>query len=416
MTNEIRLSRYEQEMLDGQHGYPRQWAMEQQLQVGRFFGAESFVPVAQAHIMCDTESLGEAGVEHLESLAASSEQHRTVAIPSVTDPRGIDFENFRKFNQPESLVMLEQRVIDSLQAMGVLMTDTCINYQTVAPPVFGEHLAFGDTGSTIYANSVCGARSNFEGGPAALSAALTGRVPRYGYHLDECRRATHRFIVDFEPKTLSDWGALGAVIGTKTGSYWNTPWISGLRVGPTSDELKHFGAAMASYGSVPLFHIEGITPEAVASAELADDIMHDGIPVTFEDIEQLYAKPGQSLKVDVVVFAAPQVSMFEIQEIVGILAGRKLSTHTELLVATSPEIKSACDRFGFTARLEESGATLLSGVCFYQMYARELAELNDWKVLVSNSAKLVNIIAGYGYEPHLATMRQCIESAVTGVL
>ena len=312
--------------------------------------------------------------------------------------------------------MREQRVIDSLQAMGVLMTDTCINYQTVAPPVFGENLAFGDTGSVIYANSLFGARSNFEGGPAALSAALTGRVPRYGYHLDKCRMATHHYKVEFRHRTLSDWGALGAVIGQKVGSYWNTPWISGIDRSPTSDELKHFGAAMASYGSVPLFHIDGITPEALNSNKLASQIKNSPISITRSDIERMYAKADQSTEVDVVVFAAPQVSLFEVQDIVKVLNGRRINPSTELLIATSPEIKSACDRFGLTGQLEQCGATLLSGVCFYQMYARELGQLNDWKMLVSNSAKLVNIIAGYGYEPKLATMQQCVDAAVTGVL
>ncbi len=58
-----------------------------------------------------------------------------------------------------------------IEALGVLMTDTCINYQTIMPPVRGEHVAYGDTGVVIYSNSVCGARSNFEGGPSALSSS-----------------------------------------------------------------------------------------------------------------------------------------------------------------------------------------------------------------------------------------------------
>ena len=68
--------------------------------------------------------------------------------------------------------------------------DTCINYQTVSPPRFGEHVAWGDTGTVIFANAVAGARSNFEGGPVALAAALTGRTARYGYHLPEQRLGT----------------------------------------------------------------------------------------------------------------------------------------------------------------------------------------------------------------------------------
>src|SRR5258706_12988383 len=62
---------------------------------------------------------------------------------------------------------LERSTIRSFEALGVLMTDTCINYQTIMPPVRGEHVAYGDTGVVIYSNSVLGARSNFEGGPSA---------------------------------------------------------------------------------------------------------------------------------------------------------------------------------------------------------------------------------------------------------
>ena len=403
-------------MLEGEHGYPRKWAMQQQMQVAHFFGATDFVKVSQSHIMCDTESLGLAGIEHLECIASHSEGHRRVAVPAVTDPRGMDLSVYKKFSQSEEFAERERRTTNALQAMGVLMTDTCINYQTISPPVFGEHVAFGDTGSTIYANSVFGARSNFEGGPAGLAAALTGRVPRYGYHLDIHREATHHFQVDFRPRTLSDWGALGAVIGRKSGSYWTTPWISGIDGSPTSDELKHFGAALASYGSVPLFHLEGVTPEALDQASARDNAKQLTVPISRTDIKELYARKEQTIDIDVVVFAAPQLSIFEIQDIVTILDGREVNKNTELLIATSPEIKSACDRFGFTSKLEGSGAMLLSGVCFYQMYARELSQANNWKTLASNSAKLINIIAGYGYEPFLATTEQCIEASISGKL
>ena len=188
----MRLSDFEEALRGGEMGPARQAAIEQQIQVGRTFDAEDFVEVSQVHLMADTESLGESGVVYLETVAALPEEQRRVRVPTVTDPRGIDLCAYRKLNQEERLAELERRTIAALESMGVLMTDTCINYQTILPPVRGEHLAFGDTGSTIYANSVCGARSNFEGGPAALAAALTGRVPRYGCHLDRGRRVEKR--------------------------------------------------------------------------------------------------------------------------------------------------------------------------------------------------------------------------------
>ena len=177
MTAEFNLNQYEIDLLEGKHGYPRQWAIQQQLQVGRFFGATDFVEVSQAHIMCDTESLGPAGVQHLEHLASYGKAQRTVVIPAVTDPRGMDFRVYKKFNQKEEFADLERRATTALENLGILMTDTCINYQTVVPPVYGEHIAFGRYRfSHLCEQCFWRARSNFEGGPAGLSAALTGRV------------------------------------------------------------------------------------------------------------------------------------------------------------------------------------------------------------------------------------------------
>ena len=217
----------------------------------------------QAHIMADTESLGPAGVEWLEHWTKLPHAQRLVRIPTITDPRGTDFTQTARLKHQPWMLDLERRTIAAFEALGVLMTDTCINYQTIMPPVRGEHLAYGDTGVVIYSNSVCGARSNFEGGPSALSAGMTGRTPRYGYHLEERRQATLLIQMSWTPHELSDWGALGGVVGRLAGDYSQVPALVGLDRVPGSDEMKHFGAALASFGSVALFHMAGITPEAM---------------------------------------------------------------------------------------------------------------------------------------------------------
>lgn len=412
----MRLNDLERGMLAGKLGEPRRWAIEQQMRVGRFFDAKDFVEVAQVHLMADAESFGESGAQFLEALAAAPEAERRVRVPTVTDPRGIDFAAYKRLKQTERMADLERRAIAAFTAMGIMMTDTCINYQTIVPPVKGEHLAFGDTGSTIYVNSVLGARSNFEGGPAALAAALTGRAPRYGYHLLEKRRGTASFVLKTRPRSLSDWGALGGIIGRKLQSYWQVPVIEGVDAAPTSDELKHFGAALASFGTVALFHMVGITPEAPdRRTAFGRKTVPRAKPIAAADLRAFYASYGtKGDKLDVVVFSAPQLSLVEMQSLAGLLAGRRVHEKTTLLAATSPEIKAACDRMGFTAAIEGAGGIVASGVCFYQMHAREIGEANGWRRLMSNSAKLVNIIGGYGYEPSLATMERCVESAVAG--
>ena len=411
----MRLTREEQAMLDGELGEPRRWAMRHMLRVGRFFDAQDFVEVTQAHIMADTESLGEAGVEFLENLAAQPKDQRSVRIPMITDPRGIDFCHYRRLRQTDAMASLEQRAIDAFEALGILMTNTCINYQTIMPPVRGEHLAYGDTGVVIYCNSVLGAYSNFEGGPSALAAGLTGRTPRYGLHLDENRRATRRFRVDCRPKYLSDWGALGGIIGARAGSYWEVPVIEGIDTQPGSDELKHFGAAMASFGSVPLFHIVGVTPEAPSLESVCDPSALPAETIGETDLEAFFARyGGKGEKVDVVVFSAPQLSLLELQSLAAMLDHQTLHPDTSLLAVTSPVVAADARRLGLAGRIEASGALLLEGMCFYQSYAREMGEANGWKRLMTNSVKLANIIGGYGYEPTLSNMENCVASAIAG--
>lgn len=410
----MKLNDEEKAMLAGEFGPLRQWAIDHQIKVGSYLKAADFVPVMQAHIMADTESLGEAGVVWLEGWAKLPEKQRKVRIPTITDPRGTDFAAASRLKQQDWMVELERRAINAFQSLGVLMTDTCINYQTIMPPVRGEHTAYGDTGVVIYSNSVCGARSNFEGGPSALSAGLTGRTPRYGFHLDRHRQATLIVNVDWTPRELTEWGALGAYIGKLAGDYWQVPAVVGIDHSPTSDEMKHFGAAMASFGSVALFHIVGVTPEAPTLKKVAADPGSlRTYKVTEADVRGLQAKYGGTIdKVDLVVFSAPQLSLVELRQVAILLEGRRTTIPT--LAITSPQVKPDADRMGITARIEASGASVLSGMCFYQSYAREMAEANGWKRLATNSAKLSNILGGYGYTPALLSMEKCIDVACDG--
>jgi hypothetical protein len=409
----VRLTDEEQAMRAGAFGPATQWAIEHQIQVGRYLGAADFVPVSQAHIMADTESLGAAGVEWLERWARLPVAHRRVRVPTITDPRGTDFAAAHRLKHQSWMLDLERRAIAAFEALGVLMTDTCINYQTIMPPVRGEHVAYGDTGVVIYCNSVCGARSNFEGGPSALSAGFTGRTPRYGYHLDAHRRATLLIQVAATPRELNDWGALGGIVGRLAGDYWQVPALIGIDRVPGSDEMKHFGAALASYGSVALFHMVGITPEA----QRLDDVIPQGDIRTHDvgenDIRAFQAAYAQQIdKVDLVVFSAPQLSLVEMRQLAGLLDGRRADI--PLLAVTSPQVKPDADRMGLTARIEAAGGTVLSGMCFYQSYAREMAEANGWQRLATNSAKLTNIIGGYGYRPALLSMEACVAAACAG--
>jgi hypothetical protein len=183
---------------------------------------------------------------------------------------------------------------------------------------------------------------------------------------------------------------------------------------PASDELKHFGAALASFGSVALFHIAGVTPEATRLADvIAEGSSLPTHAIGEADLRAFQARYAKDITaVDLVVFSAPQLSLMEMHNLAGLLDGR--NAEIPLLAVTSPQVKPDCDRLGLTARIEAAGGMVLSGMCFYQSYAREMAEANGWHRLATNSAKLVNIIGGYGYRPVLLSMEQCVDAACAG--
>ena len=156
-----------------------------------------------------------------------------------------------------------------------------------------------------------------------------------------------------------------------------------------------------------------MTPEARRRADVAPDPLPQ-VGVTRADIEALQKSYRKDDAVDVVVFSAPQLSLLELAELAAQCDGRRFAI--PLLAVTSPQVKPDADRMGYTGKIEAAGGTVLSGMCFYQSYAREIAEAKGWKRLATNSAKLVNILGGYGYVPMLASMEQCVEAARTGKL
>src|SRR3989338_9212783 len=261
----MELTAEERAMLAGGWGEPVRQAIEGQIKVGRFWGAKRFVPVTSVHMMGDIEVMGDGGLEYLRGEAASGAR---CVVGTTTNARCMDFAHCERMGQDAGEAKKERELIATLRPMDVVTTDTCINYQTVYQPHLGEHVAWGDTGTVIYANSVFGARSNFEAGPAALAAGLTGRTPEYGFHLDEHRRGGFTVELRARLDDLADWGAVGKLVGEAHQSYYAVPVFHGCRKTPTADELKHLGAALASYGSMAMFHFVGGTPEA-PSVEVA---------------------------------------------------------------------------------------------------------------------------------------------------
>lgn len=411
----MQLTDRERRLRDGAMGEPLRRAIEQQIAVGEFFGAERLVPVTNVHMMGDMEVMGDAGFEFVGSLVAAGARF---TVPVTTNARCVDFDHAEAVRQDPALVRRERALVQHLRALGAMQVDTCINYQTVYQPQRGEHLAWGDTGTVIWANSVAGARTNYEAGPAAVAAGLTGVTPAYGYHLDAQRAGSLAFEIRAQLDDYADWGALGGVVGRRTLDYWKVPVLTGRRGAPGGDELKHFGAALASYGSCAMFHMVGVTPEARDEAEAfrgpapaERQVIDDAALAAF-----YRTYPEDRAEIDAVIFSAPQLSVLEIRRLVELLAGRRVHGNTALLITTNFANREMASRLGYVGVIEDAGGRVLSGVCWYIMEPAKMAKTFGWNNILTNSAKMANIIGGYRLHPILRSTDVCIEAAVTGRL
>jgi predicted aconitase len=409
----LKLNDLERAMLAGDLGPAIQEAIAFQIRIGDFYGAEDFVEITNAHMMGDIEVMGDSGLSYLKCVR---KQNARCRVPVTTNARCIDFQYAESLGQEALEVEKERELIRQLRGMNVITTDTCINYQTVYQPHLGEHVAWGDTGTVIFANSILGARTNFESGPAALAAGLTGRTPRYGFHLDEHRRGSFRVNVTAKLEDLADWGALGRIIGLHRQHYFAVPVIDGLPKA-TPDELKHLGAALASYGSMALFHIPGQTPEADDLGQLFDGTIPDyAIEVGDADLNGVYRSYDVTdPQARLVVFSGPQLSLFELKYLAERFEGRRVATGTRVFVTSGSGPLADATRLGYLQTLQGAGVMVLEGVCFYILQnLTEMRQRHGWHNLVSNSAKLVNIIGAHRFNTILRRTDACIEAALTG--
>lgn len=410
----MHLTAVEEALLNGERSQVLAHVFEEQVRVGEFFDASSFVPVTNAHFMGDFEVFGETGYEYLARLV---EAGLRAVVPTTRNAQCVDFVHSALLGQPPDVIGREMQVRGLLRELGILLVDTCIGYQTVYQPAAGEHVAWGDTGTVIYANSVLGARTNFEAGSASLAAALTGRTPAYGFHLDKHRYGTVHTRVEAEMADVADWGALGAIVGERYRGYWNVPVFEFPRASPQTDDLKHLGAALASYGSMGMFHIVGVTPEApTLGAATGGKPPSETCRVDEGDLSAFFDRDSWEGDVDLVVFSGPQLSLMELRKIASGLEGKRLADHTDLLVTTNRMNFVEAESQGYVEVITAAGGTVVQGTCWYLMDPVSQQERFGWRRVVTNSAKIANIVRAHGYAPVVRRTAECLEAAVTGKL
>src|SRR5437899_5831542 len=247
----MRLTRAQQHLLDDGTESQRK-AMQILLAVGRLAGAPRLVSITSAHVSgVSYKMIGDPGLEFLEDFARDAR----VAVPTTVNPLGTDLAQWEELGIPPDFAEKQARIARAYATMGVRPSFTCTPYLIGVRPGFGEHVAWAESNAVCFAHSVLGARTNREGGPSALAAAIVGATPEYGLHTNEGRKPTTVVSVTTKPRG-SDFSLIGLVAGERVGE--GLPCFRGFR--GSEEDLKWLGAALASSGSCGMFHLDGVTP------------------------------------------------------------------------------------------------------------------------------------------------------------
>ena len=290
----MELTKEQQAILDGQQGEVMAKIMKTLVMYGETFGATKMVPVTSkyGHIVTSFGVIVVKGVFDLMDVLLDAEVESKQKFSA--DPRPLD-PNVPK-NILQDLVFKimygpQKRYEEQLKKIGLLSDDafTCAAYlpEVGNIPEKGDILSWAESSAVNYANSVLGARCNRNSGIIEMFGSIVGYVPYFGLLTDEGRKAN--WIVEVKTTKKPEAQLLGSAIGMKV--LEDVPYIKGLDkwLGTTLDEdtlsyLKDFGAATASNGSVGLYHVENLTPEAV---ELKENLINENAKVYIVDDAEL---------------------------------------------------------------------------------------------------------------------------------
>lgn len=394
------LTDEEKRMLNGEHGYIVQKSMEVLVTLGEIYGAEKMLEVQNVHSPgVSYRVAGDAGLNYVKDASKQG----CFKVYTTLNTIGIDSENWEEVGFPRDFSLKQLELLDAYRVMGAASTYTCTPYLVGNIPMYGEHVAWGESSAVAYVNSIAGARTNREGGPSALAAGVTGRVPAYGYHLDHNRKGKYLINVEMELKTDKDFAVLGYFAGRLAGK--EVPVFDGIKRRPTPDNIKALCAAVASSGAVALFHIVGITPEAPTKEAILGQ-HYEAVRFGREDYQKVLEKFSLREPAELTVIGCPHCSITEFEKVARLLSGKKVKS--DVWICSSRQIKSLADKMGYTDIIKEAGAQIVCDTC--PVLCPTSAK--GYKTIATNSAKMAHYTPGlWNVSTALIELEDCIKDA-----
>ncbi|MBQ2762749.1 MAG: aconitase X catalytic domain-containing protein [Candidatus Methanomethylophilaceae archaeon] len=343
------LTDEEQAILDGEKGEGVQKAMELVVALGKIYGADGLVDITSAHLSgASYKTIGDGGLKYLEDMVNGGSK---VSVPSTLNPIGMDRERWAEMHISEDFAVKQNRIVDLYGKMGIKTTCSCTPYVGVNVPKFGDHVAWAESSALSFVNSMIGARTNREGGPGALAAAILGKTANYGLHKEENRAPTVVIEAEIED-TLFNHSLLGQAVGMRIGN--GIPYYRGIK--PGLEEGKTMAAAMAASGSVAMFHVEGVTPEASKYDISELEVIHIGE----KELKDAYDHLNVTDDIQLIALGCPHLTEKEIHEIASLLKGKKKKGNVEIWFCTSKAIREKCSD---DVRILEEFGPVLADTC-----------------------------------------------------
>lgn len=410
------LSENDQAMLAGEAGAATALAMRIVTGLAETMGANALLSIEGAHIdSCLFH--GQSGIDFARRLTDGDAQ---VAVPTTLNVSSLDLLHPDLFKGPADEAAQSRELMSLYESMGCRPTWTCAPYQLEDRPSFGQHVAWAESNAIVFANSVLGARTHRYGDFIDISAAITGRAPAAGLHLDENRHGEVLFRLVGVSDALLDHDVLAPVLGYLVGSAAGDriPVIDGLPPDVPEHRLKALGSAAASSGAVGLFHAVGITPEApTLDAAFAERPPTTTIDVRPADLraarDQLTTATVEDQRLGAVSLGTPHYSIAEFERVVELLAGRSINDGVKFFINTGRDLWHEVGLRGWGATLEAAGVQIVTDTCTY--ITPVMGDINGYAL--TDSAKWAHYAPGnLGIDAAFGSVDDCVESAVAGKL
>jgi len=384
----LHLNSVHETLFRGEGGDARQLAMQILAKVGDAVGAESLVPIKSAHVQADYSGLHDSGIALFERFAASDGKF---GVPTTVNPASIDLDGWESFGVPAEFARKQIRLCQAYYRLGGIRCWTCVPYQVCNFPKADETVAWAESSSVVFANSVIGCRTNKAMAGLDVASAILGLTPKFGMLLDEERVAGVAFVAPPGRFSDLDYSSLGYLIGKSAGS--RVPALDRTPKGVTSDDLKHLGAAAASAGPIAMIHYVGVTTGSSSLEKAAGGEEIETVDVSRSDLETVEGELNQTEETpDLVALGAPHLSVSELGSLARLLEGRKVKRGIKLYAYTSHQAYEMAARAGIQADIEAAGGTLSQGTDADVCPLKAMG----FHVVLTNSALLAETLAAGG--------------------